>query len=147
VQSQPQSQRERGETMSIKDDLLKSIDDKIDILNKRKDDLDWLPELPQGRGILTAFDGFRIAMPFDRKLMHDLPAVLAEQGFELFCQDLDENKEWYPNQDYKKRVGDSEKYLNVGYFDFEPGSVCKKRYIGKVTVEKDVYEFSCVGAE
>ena len=130
--------------MTLQDDFEQKLDKKLTELTKMRNCLDeWLPSLPCGQGTITDDNRFRILMPFDRKLMRELPALMAEQGFEMTDQDLSENRQWYPDQDFKKIGGEDWQKINVTYFDFIEGSVCKRQLIGKRTIEESVYEYTC----
>jgi hypothetical protein len=130
----------------FRDKMIEKIDEEIAKLEAIKTDLDWLPDIPAGQAILTTDNRVRIALPFDRCLMKQMPEVMAEYGLELYQNKLEEDTSWYPYQNFVLVVDGERQYdkqIEVCYFDWIEGSICKKRWIGKTTKEVDVYEFSC----
>lgn len=109
-------------------------------------DWTWLPPIPgseKGFWYSGLAHEANVIMPFDRNLMEDIKKALFEQGWvmvqETTERDVATTFSNHPNQLWQK----DGHQLYVVYSDYQPGSTCQRRPIGKVTQAVDLYEFSC----
>ncbi len=133
--------------MNLQDDFTKQFQEKVTFWQKRLADLSWIPilDIPHVHATTPRY-GYRIAAPFDRRIIVQIPQLLKDQGWEMWYelkeQDAD-GKYDYPYQSYRKKIGGITRRIDVMYFDFGDGVVCKRQQIGTETVEQPVYEFAC----
>jgi len=128
--------------MSIKQQIIESGNQDIERIKNALEGLDWIPELEGGEGILCHGGGYRIAFPFDRNLLEKNHKEMLNLGFEVHSEITEQEAAdnwWSPSTTYQK----DGRFIQLIYFEWRPGSVCKRNLVGKVTKEVNVYEYSC----
>lgn len=121
------------------------FDEKIEHLKHLKEmTLKGIPDLSAFpvEAIVTENGLPRFGAPFDRTLMVTLKKHLESVGwvYNESASDESENKQyWYPNHTFDK----DGLQIEVVYFDYKEGSTCTRKKIGTVTVEEEVFEFTC----
>lgn len=140
--------------MNLRDGFEKVTKEKIALLQKHCDE--WSDSLNidfpdewhfKVIGLLSAYSNFiRIGCPFNRILYAKVENLMLENGYTLnkLMTKLDESTDWYPYMTFTKKGAPS---LEFVFFDFEEGSVCKKRQIGEIVTKTPVYEFACTNID
>ena len=136
------------ENMNLKDEYDKKVKEKIqDLLDNQQRWNEWMDiDFPDEWNFdvvgNTYGNNIRISCPFNRTMYPVLQKHMEDLGYKInkYLTNLKEDGEWYPYMSFTK---DKSPVFEFVFFDFNEGSVCKRKCIGETTKKVLVYEFVC----
>ena len=140
--------------MNTKEFYIATKTERIKELESEIASTDWLPEIPdEWNARLNAFTygpGFALNLRFDRNLYTVVDNYFDSIGWRKVSERLDDkatgmtdfwtSKCFVPPGEVYYWNG---KFVEVRFNPDMPGSICKRRVIGKKEEQSPVYEFSC----